>query len=148
MHHHARRDFATPDAGRRNHPHAVELERLQELKCARELAGDRVAYAHGERFGRAAAFLHHLEVMVKSRHFVHLGEREAHLLRQGGEMRGRQMTELVVESVQVLDEEIATSRRVAEQRLDLGRRLRIDDAALRNGANPGFRHALARIIGQ
>ena len=41
--------------------------------------------------GGSFAFLHHVEMSVEGRHLVDLGERELHLLRQRGEMRGREM---------------------------------------------------------
>ena len=39
----------------------------------------------------------------------------------------------ILDAMQVLDQQIAAARRVAEQRLHLGQRLRIDGAALRTG---------------
>jgi hypothetical protein len=62
-------------------------------------------------------------------------------------MRRREMAIAVVDLVQMLDQEIAPPRLIGEQRAHFGERLRIDDAALRNRANPGL-HAKTRIIGQ
>jgi hypothetical protein len=76
------------------------------------------------------AFLHHVEMGVEGRDLVHLGERELHLLRQRGEMRGGEMAVAVLDQVQVLDQEIAPALALAQQGPHLGERLRLDLAAL------------------
>src|SRR6266850_2074948 len=135
---HAGRDFAAADARGGNDAHAAAQIQLEELLGAGELAGDRIAYAHGERWRRPLAFLHHFEMMVEGGDLVDLGERNAHLLRQRGEVRGGQMAETVVDAVQVLDQQIAPARRVAEELPHFGEGPGVDRPALRNRPDPGF----------
>jgi hypothetical protein len=77
--------------------------------------------------------------MVERGHLVHLGLRQAHLLRQGRHVRGADAVEAVLDLVQVLDEQVALARRVAKQVLHFLQCLRIDAAATRR-----FALALAR----
>ena len=100
------------------------------LLGARHGAGQRIAHAHGDRRRRRLAFLHHVEMGVEGRDLVDFGERELHLLRQRGEMRGGEMAVFVLDQVQVLDQEIAPARPVAQQRAHLLERRRVDLAAL------------------
>ena len=79
--------------------------------------------------GAGLAFLHHVEVVIEGRHLVDLGHRHLHLGRQRDEMRGRQAAVAVLDLVEVLDQQVAAARRVAEQRLHLFARLRIDARA-------------------
>src|SRR5215467_14116006 len=97
---------------------------------ARHGAGERVAYAHGERGRRRLVFLHHVEMGVEGRDLVDLGERELHLLRQRGEMRGGEIAVAVLDQVEMLDQEIAPALALAQQRVHLYQRLRLDLAAL------------------
>ena len=73
---------------------------------------------------------------VEGRDLIDFGERELHLLRQGGEMRGRQMTVMVLDEMQMLDQQIAPPRPIGEQRLHFFERLRIDLPALRCTRRP------------
>jgi hypothetical protein len=59
----------------------------------------------------------------------HLSKAELHLVGECGEMRGRDLMILVLDQVQVLDQEIAAARPVAEQKLDVMGGGRIDLAA-------------------
>ena len=102
----------------------------QQMLGARHRAGERVADPHRDRRRRRLAFLHHVEMGVEGRDLVDLGERELHLLRERGEMRGREMAVAVLDQMQVLDQQVALARPVAEQRAHLVERLRIDLAAL------------------
>ena len=102
----------------------------QQLLGARHRAGQRVAHPHGDRRRRRLAFLHHVEMGVEGRDLVDLGQRELHLLRERGEMRGGEMAVVVLDQMQMLDQQIAPARAVAEQRAHLVERLRIDLAAL------------------
>ena len=98
---------------------------------AGHLAGQAVADAHGQRGRRRFAFLHDVEVVIEARDLVDLGLRQAHLLRQRRQVRGRQVAEAVLDLVQVLDQQVALARLVAEQALHVGERGRVDAAALR-----------------
>jgi hypothetical protein len=66
-------------------------------------------------------------------------------VRERDEMRRRKMAELVLDEMEMLDQEIAPARPVAEQRLNFVKRLGIDLAALRGcrraatAAPPGWR---------
>jgi hypothetical protein len=111
-----RRAIAGAHAGRAHDPH-VRAEPIrqsaQEMLGARHGAGERVAHAHGERGRRRLVFLHHFEMGVEGRDLVDLGERELHLLRQRGEMRGGEITVAVLDQMQMLDQEVAPALALA-----------------------------------
>ena len=73
---------------------------------------------------------------VERRDLVDLGLRELHLRGERGEMRRRQMAVAVLQQMQVLDQQIAPARPVAEQRPHLFERARIDLPALRGSRGP------------
>ena len=75
---------------------------------------------------RRLVLLHDVEVSVEGRDLVDLGERELHLLRQRGEMRGGEIAVLVLDQMQMLDQQIAPALALAEQRTDLVERLWLD----------------------
>ncbi len=127
-----RRAVAGAHAGRAHDAHArPELLRqvAQQALGAHHGAGQRIAHPHGDGRRRCLAFLHHVEMGVEGRDLVHLGERELHLLRQRGEMRGGEMAVAVLDQVQVLDQQVAPALALAEQRAHLVERLRVDLAA-------------------
>ena len=65
-------------------------------------------------------------------------------------MRGREVAVAVLDQMQMLDQQIAPARRVAEQRAHLVERRRIDLAALGRAARPALAAAAAarrRILG-
>jgi GAF domain-containing protein len=68
---------------------------------------------------------------VERRDLVDFGERELHLLRQRGEMRGGEISVAVLDQVQMFDQEIAPALAVAQQRAHLRERLRLDLASFR-----------------
>jgi hypothetical protein len=109
---------------------------------SREVAGNRIANAHGDGWWRGVAFLDHIEVVIEGSHFVDLGHRHLHLSRERDEMRGRQAAEAILDLVQVLDQQVTTTGRRAEQGADVFPRLRIDSAALGCSA-----HACALAFG-
>ena len=61
---------------------------------------------------------------VEGRDLVDLGLRHLHFVRERGEMRGGEMTVLVLDEMQMLDQQIAPSRPIGEQRLHVLERLR------------------------
>ena len=61
-------------------------------------------------------------------------------------MRGRQMAEMIVQLVQVLDQQVAPPRRIAQQLLHFCERLDIDRPAFRD--RPGFAFSWPPIIRQ
>src|SRR5207253_1347740 len=136
------RDFAATDTRRRDNAHAGSQIELEQIVRASELAGDRVAHPHRHRRRWRLAFLNDFEMVVERRHLVHLGERKAHLLRERREMRRRQVAVVIVKLVQVLDQEIALPRRVAEKLLYVGERLCIDRPAFRDRARFAFHATL------
>ena len=99
--------------------------------------------------GGARAVLHHVEMRVEGRDLVDFGERELHLLRERGEMRGGEMAVVVLDQMQMLDQQIAPARPVGEQRAHLVERRRVDLAALGRARRPaaaaGLWLLLARI---
>ena len=90
------------------------------------------------------AFLHDVEMRVEGRGLEHFGERKLHLVGKRGEMRGGNLVIVVLDQMQMLDQEIAPPRPVAEQKFDLVRGRRIDLAAL--GRRLGAPPALARML--
>ncbi len=94
----------------------------QPLRAGKR-AGQRIADPHGDRRRRRLAFLHHVEMGVEGRDLIDLGERELHFLRQGGEMGGREMTVMVLNQMQMLDQEIAPARPIGQQARALPRAL-------------------------
>ncbi len=73
---------------------------------------------------------------VEGRGLEHFGKRQLHLVGKRCEMRGRDLMILVLDQMQVLDQEIAAARPVAEQKLDLMRGGGIDLAALGGRLGP------------
>src|SRR5262249_34721007 len=114
---------------------------------ARERTGERIAqsYCHGGR--RRLAFLDHMEMRIERRDLVDLGQSELHLGRQSGEMGRRQMTVVILNKMQMLDQEIAPALAVTKQRAYLLERLRVDLTALRRArrATPAASAAVAAI---
>ena len=70
---------------------AAFVSAARSASRAGHLARQRFADAHGDRRRRRFAFLHDVEVVIERRDLVDLGLREAHLLRQRGEVRRRQV---------------------------------------------------------
>src|SRR5205085_1894795 len=66
----------------------------------------------------------------EGRDLVHLGLRQAHFLRQRREVRGREVAEMVLQPVQVLDQQVGAPWRVTEQLPHFGQRLVCGLAAL------------------
>ena len=129
-----RRAVAGAHAGRAHDPDVGAEpagQIVQQVLRARHRAGQRVADPHRDRRRRRFAFLHHVEMGVERRDLVDLGLRELHLGGERGEMRAGNVAVPVLDQVQVLDQQIAPPRPVAEQRAHLVERLRIDLAALR-----------------
>ena len=81
---------------------------------------------------------------VEGRGLEHLGERQLHLVGKRGEMGGGNLVIAVLDQMQMLDQEIAAPRPVAEQQLDLVRGLGIDLAPL--GSRLGPPASLARMF--
>ncbi len=133
-----RRAVASAHAGRAHDPDiGAELVRqlAQEMLGAGHGAGERIAHPHRDRGRRRLAFLHHVEMGVEGRDLVDLGQRELHLLRQRGKMRGGEIAIAILDQVQILDEQIAPALPVAQQRAHLGKRGGLNLAAL--GRFPG-----------
>ena len=120
-----RRVVAGAHAGRPQHAYvAAEPARqiAQQMLATNHSAGQRVADAHGDRRGRCFTLLHHVEMGVEGRDLVDLGERKLHLLSQRGQVRRREMAVAVLDEVQVLDQQIATARPVAQKGTNLSQR--------------------------
>ena len=81
--------------------------------------------------GGGLALLDHVEVMIERGDLVHLRHRHLHLIRQRDQMRSGQAAVPVLNLVQMLDQQIAAPRRIAQQRQDLLARLRVDSPPLR-----------------
>ena len=142
-----RRGIAAADAGRAHHADAgagCVLQFMQQFFRAQHRAGQRVADANGQRRDVGLAFLHDVEMRVEGRGLEHFGKRQLHLVGKRCEMGRGDLVIFVLDQVQILDQEIAPPRPVAEQKLDLMRRGRIDLAALRRRLGPLA--SLARML--
>ena len=130
---------AGADAGRAHHPHigAKQPRQLgQQLVGAGHGAGQAVAHPHGDG-GRRRAVLHHVEMGIEGGDLVDLGLGELHLGRERGEMRRGQVAVAILQQMQVLDQEIAPARAIAEQRPHLVERSRVELTALRSAGRGG-----------
>jgi hypothetical protein len=128
-----RRAIARAHARRANHAHARAQEFRQIVEqtvSARHRARKRIAHSHRDRRRRRLALLHHVEMRVEGRDLVDLGLRKLHLGRKRREMRRGDVTVLVLNKMQMLDEEIAAARAVGEQGRNFRFCARIDLAAL------------------
>ena len=117
-----RRGIAAADAGRAHHANAgagAVLQFVQQLFRTHHGAGQRIADPNGQRRDIRCAFLHHVEMRVEGRGLEHLRKRQLHFVGKRCEMRGRDLVIFVLDQVQMLDQEIAAPRPVAEQKLDL-----------------------------
>ena len=117
-----RRRLASADAWRMQHANVAAEQRRQlrqQLMRTGEVAGNRIADAHGDRRRSGVALLHHVEVVIEGRHLVDLGHRHLHLGRERDEMRGRQTAVPILNLVQVLDQQIPATGSVAEQCADV-----------------------------
>ncbi len=132
------RVVAQADAGGAHDAHRVggefALERLDQFVGAEHRAGDAVADPDGEARDVGFPFLHHVEMRVEGRGLEHLGESEAHLVGERGQMVGADLAVGILHQMQVLDQQVALARAAAEQALDLDLGLRIDLTALRHRA--------------
>src|SRR6185312_11818542 len=85
-----------------------------------------------------------VEMGVEGRGFEHLGKRQLHLVGERGQVRGGDLVIAVLDQMQVLDQEVATPRPVAEQCGNLLASLRIDLAPL--GSRLGSPAPLTRML--
>src|SRR6185312_17404327 len=85
-----------------------------------------------------------VEMGVEGRGFEHLGKRQLHFVGERGQVRGGDLAIAVLDQMQVLDQEVATPRPVAEQCGDLLGGLGIDLASLGGGLGPSA--TLARML--
>ena len=117
--HRHRRALAAADAGHALDAHAVS-QRLtyfrHELLGPGHGAGDGIAHPHRQRRRRLAG-AHDVDVVVEGRDLVHLGARELHQLRQGGQAVRIDAAVRVLDAVQAFDQQVA-SRRGADEAAD------------------------------
>ncbi len=112
------------------------LQRRQQVLAAKHGAGQAVADAHGQFRDVGLAILHHVEVGVEGCGLEHLGEGQSHLVGQGGQVIGRDLAEGVLDQMQVLDQQVALARALAQQGLDRHLGAGVDLPPLRRGASP------------
>src|SRR3954470_19906723 len=72
---------------------------------------------------------------IEGRDLIDFGLRELHLSGERGQVRAGDIDVFVLDQMQVLDQQIALARAVAEQRYDLSGRAWIDLPALRRAAS-------------
>ena len=103
------------------------------------------ADAHRDRRRRRLAFLHDIEMRVEGGDLIDLGLRQLHFSGERGHVRGRDVPVFVLNEMQMLDQQIAPARLVAEQRADFGGGFGIDLAAFRRAARfpPARRRAVS-----
>ena len=118
-----------------------DRQRRQQLARAGHVARDGVADAHGDRGRRRLAFLHHVEVVIEGGHFIDFGHRQLHLGRESDQVRRGKAAEAILNPVQMLDQQIPSTRGIAEKREHLLARLRIDATSFRSRAS-----ALERLL--
>ena len=92
------------------------------------------------------AFLHDVEMGVEGRRLEHLRKGQLHFVGKGRQMRGRNLVVSVLDQMQMLDQQVAPPRPVAQQKRNLFSSLRVDLAALRRrfGAPPPLARMLER----
>ena len=129
-------------------PARIELiaQRRQQLLRAHHLAGQAVAHPDRERRRRRLALLDHVEMRIERCGFVDRRLRQPHLLGERREMRGAEVAVAVLDQVQVLDQQIALARPVAEQRAYLVERLLLDLAPLGMAPVPPFARSRAAVL--
>src|SRR5262249_15500806 len=116
-----RRVFATANAGGRDDAHlrAGQATNIcQQQLASRHLAGDGLADTHGERGWRRAVF-HDVEVVVKGSDLENLRRSQAHFPGEGCEVPRAQVSEVVLQFVQMLDQQVAPPRLLAKQSNDV-----------------------------
>ncbi len=122
---HARRPH---DAHRVTEPGAQIVE---QPFGALERAAEAIAHPHGHRRRHRLVVHDDVEMGIERGDLIHLGQRQPHLVGERHQMPGMQAAEMVLQQMQVLDQQVTAALAVAEQRLDLGERARVDLAALR-----------------
>ena len=103
----------------------------QQLRRAGKLAAEAVAHPDRDRRRRRLVVHDDVEMGVERGDLVDLDQRQPHLLGERRQMARVQAAEMVLQQMQVLDQQVAPALAVAEQRLNLGERCRIDLPALR-----------------
>jgi len=83
-----------------------------------------------------AEFVNDIEMRVKGRRLEDLHEGEPHLVGERGKMRSGQLPVCVLNEMEMLDQQIAAARSVAEQHGDLVGGLRVNLSALGRRATP------------
>ena len=109
---------------------------MQQFFRAQHGAGQGIADPDGQRRDVGLALLHHVEMRIEGRGLEHLGEGELHLVGERREVGRGNLVIFVLDEVQMLDQEVAPPRPVAEQKRDLFSGLGIDLAALGGRLGP------------
>ena len=99
---------------------------LEQLHRAREFAAEAIADAHGQLRRWRLAVHDDVEMGVKRGDLVDLDEREPHFLGERRQMTRMEAAEMVLQEMQVLDQQVTPALALAEQRLHLCERRRID----------------------
>jgi hypothetical protein len=106
------------------------LQLVQQLFRAQHRASQGIADANGQRRNVRLTFLHDIEMRVEGRGLEHLGEGKPHLVGQRGKVGCGNLMISVLKQMEMLDQQVAPPRPIAEQKFDLMRRRGIDLAAL------------------
>ena len=143
-----RRALASAHARRTHHadirPELAWQGREQFLRACHR-AGQRVADAHRDRRRRHLALLHDIEVRVECCDLIDFGLRQLHFSGERRHVRGRDVPVPILNEMQMLDQQVAPARLIAQQRADFGGGLGIDLTALGRAArfSPAWRRAVS-----
>ena len=85
-------------------------------------------------------------MMIEGRDLVDFGHREFHLMRQRYELGTREMAVMILKAMEIFDQQIATPRLGAEQRLEIGQHCHVDFAAAHSTGSLFIAHRFARAI--
>ena len=114
---------AAAHAGRAHHPDfrgiAAFFQRGFERLRARQFTGQRITDPDRQVGRGRFALLHHIEMGIEGRDLVDLCHAQAHFLGQSTQMRCGKMAIFILDEVQILNQQIAPARAVAQQRAHL-----------------------------
>ena len=106
------------------------LEGRDQIFATSHFAADRFTDAYRQSCRCSFTLAHDVKMVIKTCDLVNLGHRQAHLMRERGQMSRRQVVKLILDFVQMFDQKIAFAGRISEQTLHLEQRVEINDPAL------------------
>ena len=116
-----RRAMAAAHARRAHDPDTVAepgLQLAQQLLRAGELAAEAVAHPHRDRGRRLLVVHDDVEMGVERGDLVDLDQRQPHLFGERRQMACMQATEMILQQMQMLDQQVAPALAITEQCLN------------------------------